>query len=621
MSNVPIRRSQLIAPFGVGAMMISADGIGLVVGALDSWYENQFDKDVDCEEFKIHEWRLERILGVDHFRLPPDYRRGRIGQSKPNQRLTVPMVRFPQWHYCPRCHHLQEVTLFNRDRVYCSACQGRGYKKNLLVQVPFVAICKHGHLQDFPWREWVHRNSIPQCTGRMTFSSSGDATLAGLWVNCECGSRRNLANITGINGDGTYLSSELEPGGYFSCRGLRPWTGTLEPLPCAAPLKGSLRSASNNYYSRVLSALFLPTESIPPELDQVFSSPHGASILKILWGSDNTAMVTAALRKKFPVELERYDDDTVGRAIETKMTSQDVGSEEDSDEEGAMRQREFEVLSKNVDTDALQTRLQDTGAYSDIGRWFEKITLIPKLRETRVLTGFTRIYPEGDSGQSIKDLMGLMWKSMPNPLERWLPAYIVHGEGIFLSLNEIRLNEWENQPSVRSRTEKLARVAQSLVHSGRASEKLNITPRLILVHTMAHILMNELIFESGYSSASLRERLYVSEEDSMAGFLIYTAAGDSEGTLGGLVRMGRPENLSRVIRRAIEKSRWCSADPVCMEIGGADGQGPDGANLAACHNCALVPETACEQFNRFLDRGMVIGDEFSESYVSGFFSD
>ena len=36
------------------------------------------------------------------------------------------------------------------------------------------------------------------------------------------------------------------------------------------------------------------------------------------------------------------------------------------------------------------------------------------------------------------------------------------------------------------------------------------------------------------------------------------------------------------------------------------GQGPDSLNLAACHNCALVPETACEEFNRFLDRGIVI---------------
>ena len=122
--------------------------------------------------------------------------------------------------------------------------------------------------------------------------------------------------------------------------------------------------------------------------------------------------------------------------------------------------------------------------------------------------------------------------------------------------------------------------------------------------------MNRLTFECGYSSAALRERLYVSNEEnhSMAGLLIYTADGDAEGTLGGLVRMGKPGNLEPIILAAIDEARWCSADPVCMDMGNLHGQGPDSCNLAACHNCALVPETACEEFNRFLDRALVIGD-------------
>jgi hypothetical protein len=78
--------------------------------------------------------------------------------------------------------------------------------------------------------------------------------------------------------------------------------------------------------------------------------------------------------------------------------------------------------------------------------------------------------------------------------------------------------------------------------------------------------------------------------------------------MGGLVRMGKPEHLTRIVAQAVEAATWCSADPVCMEVGSSSGQGPDSCNLAACHNCALVPETACEQFNRFLDRGVVVGD-------------
>jgi hypothetical protein len=141
----------------------------------------------------------------------------------------------------------------------------------------------------------------------------------------------------------------------------------------------------------------------------------------------------------------------------------------------------------------------------------------------------------------------------------------------------------------------------------------------LLIHTLGHLLINELIYTCGYSSASLRERLYVSETAGreMAGLLVYTAAGDSEGTMGGLVRMAKPENFLPVMRNAIGDARWCSTDPVCMDAG-EKGQGPDSCNLAACHGCALLPETSCEEFNRFLDRGLVIGTFSAPSL--GYFS-
>lgn len=115
------------------------------------------------------------------------------------------------------------------------------------------------------------------------------------------------------------------------------------------------------------------------------------------------------------------------------------------------------------------------------------------------------------------------------------------------------------------------------------------------------------MFECGYSTASLRERLYISADPAapMAGFLIYTAAGDSEGTLGGLVRLGRADRLGPVMRRALGSASWCSADPVCSEHLG--GQGSKLANLAACHACVLLPETSCETINHGLDRAMVVG--------------
>jgi Domain of unknown function (DUF1998) len=170
------------------------------------------------------------------------------------------------------------------------------------------------------------------------------------------------------------------------------------------------------------------------------------------------------------------------------------------------------------------------------------------------------------------------------------------------------LAEWEKQDPVKRRAELLAR-RYAAARSDRQLRAREITPRFLVVHTFAHLVINQLTFECGYSSASLRERLYVSEphERPAAAVLIYTAAGDAEGTMGGLVRMGKPGNLEPALRAALHQATWCAADPVCMEIGEKAGQGPDACNVAACHNCALVPETACEEFNRFLDRGLVVG--------------
>jgi hypothetical protein len=138
-----------------------------------------------------------------------------------------------------------------------------------------------------------------------------------------------------------------------------------------------------------------------------------------------------------------------------------------------------------------------------------------------------------------------------------------------------------------------------------------VTPVSVALHTLAHLLILELSFHSGYAATSLAERLYVGSpgEGVRAAILLYTAAGDTEGTMGGLVRLGRPGSLEPILIRALARAEWCSADPVCSELGTQVGQGPDGCNLASCYACSIVPETSCEDFNRFLDRELVIGDK------------
>ncbi len=288
------------------------------------------------------------------------------------------------------------------------------------------------------------------------------------------------------------------------------------------------------------------------------------------------------------------------------------------DPETAFRRAEYVTLRSGHVERQLITRMVSRSEYqSPVGRFFSKVTLVEKLRETRVFTGFARVYP--DKAMTPVERNAQLWRQPPVKPNRWLPAYIVYGEGIYLEFDPRLLQEWEVQPEVVRRIEPLNSRYQSVQLNRRLRPRL-ITPRLVLLHTLSHLLMNQLTFECGYGSASLRERLYIStvQGAEMAGVLIYTAAGDAEGTLGGLVRMGKPGNLEPLIRRALSKAQWCSADPVCMELG-ERGQGPDSCNLAACHNCGLVPETSCEEFNRFLDRGVVVGT--LERPDLGFFAD
>jgi hypothetical protein len=326
------------------------------------------------------------------------------------------------------------------------------------------------------------------------------------------------------------------------------------------------------------------------------------------------------LRNQHSAILRKYTDQQIAEAIgivvgDGQPDAADGGVPGD-DSETAFRRAEYRALRTMRDEEQLLIRATVMSKYEeDITAAFERIMLVHKLRETRALTGFTRVFPT--AGASLQEKMRLLRRD-PAP-EPWLPAYLVYGEGLFFEFHEELVSQWEQRPEVVQRVRGLD-ARYRILQRNRRQPVEPVVPRFVLLHTIAHLLMNRLTFECGYSSAALRERLFVSAnaQAPMAGILIYTAAGDAEGTMGGLVRMGQPGYLEPMIRRALEAASWCSADPVCMEMGRRGGQGPDSCNLAACHGCALVPETACERFNRFLDRACVVGD--IESPGLGFFA-
>jgi hypothetical protein len=608
-----MRRAQLVSPFGVGAMSILVNGSSVITAGLDHWYESDDRNNLYPDEFLVPEWRLQERLKVHALRLPPDYRRPRGGgREQRNLKLSVPVLRFPLWCFCIYCKRLTQTKPSMTQLVRCPDPTHREKRKPVMSQVPFVVICERGHLDDFPFREWVHRSLSPTCMGTLRLLSQGGGTLGGQLVKCDgCKAQRSLEGITQTaakRGDEerTILSSQLAKGEEYNCIGSRPWVAD-SGNGCGMPIRGALRAAGNVYFPKVESSIFLPRHEggVSAEVLELLRRPDVQPKIQIVHELLGEVTVDR-LRTSIPIELlKSFSDDELTAGLAELLG--DTAAAMATDETDALtstvawRYPEFELLRETPSHPDLTA--SDPGRPDSLRGVLDRVRRVEVLRETRALRGFTRVR---DGVLRLSDGKQMLRKKPLAPSHDWLPACVVKGEGLYLELNSQVLTAWESRADVQARATRIGVHFAASRHG--ADQARDLSPRLILLHTMAHLLINELIFSCGYSSAALRERLYISNEPKreMAGVLIYTAAGDSEGTMGGLVRMARPENLGPVFEAAIDRARWCSTDPVCMEVGEL-GQGPESCNLAACHGCALLPETSCEEFNRFLDRGLVIG--------------
>jgi hypothetical protein len=586
----PVRRTQLISPFGVGAMVDFPGDESWMTAGLDAWP----DAHEECSpDWRVTEERLQQLLGVTHFRLPPEYRDH--GSGLDHTGLRVPFVRFPRWHYCMRCGEMQYMSLFSSRR----RCSGTKYpstscheialrRRPYLAPVRIVAACEDGHIQDFPFLRWAHGTASWDSDCRLRWRGGrASASLSGVRIECSCGQSRSLGGVFGL---GRSEHGSLAGIGCF-CRGDKPWLGQSETRPsqCGNNLRVLQRGASNAYFARVVSSIYIPgwerqaSKSISRVLDQ-------PDVWEELRENPESAPLVA--------RLYRVDPDDLGRAVRGRL---EWGSRTTTLTETEYRRQEYGALlqaSGDRHTD-LFVEKRDTHDYrGGLSEAFSGVYAVRKLRETRVLTGFTRILPP-DAG-----VEGRLCELSADPRVRWLPAAVVRGEGIFLELDQDRVREWEAASGAKDRVADLSR-AYNAARAQRNQRPREVGAGFMMIHTLAHMLINQLSYECGYGGASLRERLYWDpRDDGMCGILIYTASGDAEGTLGGLVRQSEPDRLPGIMNRLIRAGSWCSSDPVCIE---SQGQGQDSANLAACHCCCLVSETSCEEGNRLLDRGLLLG--------------
>jgi len=591
-----VRPSQTLTTFGIGAL-VDLPNMSVMVMGLDDWPHHHSNE--------ISEERLLRsaqsILGPQVSRLltPPQRTdtHGALSSWLDADRLIgVPVAPFPRWMVCSSCRLLAPISSglfepsnppYRPDKArYRHKCKTVG-KPAPVIPARFMVTCENGHLDDFPWVDFVHQGSGDCPKGSLYLyevGASGEAL--DVEVRCDgCQRKRRMGQAFGPN------NRTLMP----ACRGRRPQLRDFDPDGCSQDhVKPMLQGASNLWFPVLISALSVPqsTDELGRLVEENWAVLAKATSLDVL----NAFRQIGQLK-----DLNKYDDRQIWEAIQQKNLTTDEGPEDPGD----LKSPEWKVFSNPLKANPNRTfKLRPVDPPLDFTSFFEKIVLVEKLREVRALVGFTRLMSPRDFDDAAK-LPPQHRARISRRDPTWLPACETRGEGIFFQFSESLIQDWVKRNPAYEREFEVG------YQAWRATKNLDPNKgypgiRYILLHTFSHALIRQLAIECGYTSASITERIYSrnpTDGDPMAGVLIYTAAPDSEGTLGGLCALGEPDKLGRHIRQALDKMSLCASDPLCSDhLVGRD----DKLHGAACHSCSFLPETSCESGNRFLDRTALI---------------
>lgn len=600
-----LQPSHLLHAFGVGSI-VELPNLSVMVMGLDDWPVHH------CRE--ISELRLLKAiqgeLGEQVTRLltppvAPDSEGFAPSPFDDSASVGVPVAPFPRWLLCPRCRLLAPISSnlfelkldpFRKDRSrYVHRNCNKPQKANVpptAVPARFLVACEHGHLNDFPWVDFVHRGQPHADYELRLYELGASGEVADIEVKCQCGATRRLADAFVDKS-----KRDLPP-----CDGR--WPHLRDRGQCGTTVTAILLGASNSWFPLTMSALSIPTavNKLGQLVEEHWAVLEKATSIQVLEAFRQIGQLKAFVT---------YSDTEVWDAIEARRAGEDEGHEPQG-----LRDPEWQVFS-NPDPalNGRNFRLREVAVPQGYDGLFERVVLAESLREVRSLVGFTRIESPGDLTDP-DDLPEETRAPLCRNLPQWLPSIEVHGEGLFIQFSEAAIQGWLNRVSdldaefleAHKRWRRLRKLDPDTGYPGM---------RYVLLHSFSHCLMRQLTLECGYTAASVRERIYSRGSGeghaSMAGVLIYTAAPDSEGTLGGLVSLGEPQILVTHLAQALDEIGLCASDPLCAE----HQPSRDSLTLhgAACHACLFAPETSCERGNKYLDRSVLIPTVERDKYA------
>jgi hypothetical protein len=485
---------------------------------------------------------------------------------------TVAASYFPKWMYCSKCNRFDHLDNWLKHwkntakdnnyhppkcyHCYNNAVNNQKKKYYNLEQIRFILTSPNGNIADIPWDRWV----FAQNRKKEEEEEENDEKKPSLTLDFDKDIRDDIYfeyttsdkfnNLTGISiiAKDIATGKKVKSATLAGVFGLRvPEFGVLKHGK--AMMKVVIRSSNSVYYPNVLQSLKLPNE----------------------------------------------------------------GNQVNTEEDYRFAEFQFITAQNDYSTDDLSIERIDENFFEING--IKNIYRLDTLKMTSVQVSYTRQEPidkdyylqddlelRNTQGQIVKK----RYTSKYGAKTTKLPAIENMGEGIFFEFDIDLIETWinDNKNNLQARADAIQKNYDNTKLSD--FEQRNVTPKYLLIHTFSHLIIKELEFLSGYPATSLKERLYIG--DTMHGILIYTIAG-AEGSYGGLVSLCDDSKIDAIIHSALERAKDCAADPIC-EHTDLNGQGVGGTNLAACYSCALLPETSCEEFNRFLDRKELVDNDF-----------
>lgn len=598
-----IRRTQFLTTYGPGAILESVNGPRVILSVeLSKVFPGNH------ADFEITDQRLSRgmLEGAGILRLPSNAELG-----KPENTPIYSTKRFPLWALCTRHGILYQKHAGTNEKTACPQCgeyddKDMAWEQANRQAIRFVRACPEGHLDDVDWVYIVHQQRSPNC--RPTWLRwHGSGALKNITIECPlCKSKINL---------GVAYSRE------WLCSGRFPERETGQPsrAECAGKARIIQRGAANLRIPEILTGLVIPKcdsnlhrkLQISAIVDGLTYASHPPASKAEFIQSLNNLVQRNRLSRAVVDEINQYDESEILSAIADMLNLQ---IPHDAYE---MRRDEFHELLNAAtnghppvrprrpgDVPQFEVERSKVRQLTQNGRLRLRVTPINRLQVIMVQRGYRRI-PAGQIQQAA--LVDTAFEFPADPGRRWYVGSELSGEGLFIDLdiahhpqNRLQLagpvagnwwQAWNSPDEYTSNT--LMPVDRHQFH-----------PVFVWWHTFAHRLINALSVDSGYSSAAIRERIFIDIDPETGtadgGLLLYTSQPGGDGTLGGLIALV-PE-FERVLERALHNLDTCSNDPLC----GEEYFGPRRYNGAACYACLLVSETSCEHRNMSLDRNLLL---------------